>query len=498
MSFNPGPTVIKSGTYSNSTCTTEQDLMMNAIKKPFIQDWLDFVDQRKLMTLLTSGVFQPYGVKDSNTVRTEMPVIEDSKKVSDNAYRFNIIGSINQPSEILSQYGATSSDGTFQLYLKDNLLFEGMNALFHAGDFQARVMSNPTGGAGNFLYTFKTMDGRLFDWTTNVAGQSGAHTCIGVYTSYGEGSMRGYGRNVYPDTFIVHTTIQRGESAITGDAGSDVRWYQYQGMNGTADTGWMWEEVYQERARLSGQNEYMKWFGVSSMKNSDGTVKSVAPLDNYGMPIVTGDGVVPQIDGGNASVASGSDGMPTLDDFGDMVQSIVQSGNEYNGRNIVCVTGTDGYRHIQTIAPLLLAGQSTTIFMDKDNPIEKTGGAVISAGYEFKKLNFFGNSIHFIMHPMLDDTQKFTAYNSYGRLISASTYYFLTLQETGATAKNIEIYAKGKEGIDRSNIMKFLPGMTGRSGDSISTQDMDKYSFLKQDLIVVRRSKVCGILRPSA
>jgi len=470
--------------------------MLNAIKKPWIQDWLDFVDQRKLMTLLTSGVMTPYGPKDSSKVRTEMPVIDDSKKISDNAYRFNVIGSINQPSEIISQYGSTSADGTFQLYLKDNLLFEGMNALFHAGDFQARVMSNPTGVAGNFLYTFKSVDGRLFDYTTNVAGQIGAKTCIGVYTSYGEGSLRGYGRSTYPDTFVVHTTIQRAECAITGDAGSDVRWYQYDDMQGGKMEKWMWDEVYQARAKFSQQNEYMKWFGVSSMKNSDGTIKPVAPVDSYGMPLITGDGVVPQIDGGNALVASGSDGMPTLDDFGDMTQAVVQSGDLYNGITLVCVTGMSGYRHIQTIAPLLMAAQSTTIFVEKADS-GRVGGEKVNAGFEFTTINFFGNKVHFIMHPMFDDTQKFTLYNSQGRHVQGSTFYFLTIEEMGATHKNIEIFAKGKEGIDRSNIVQAFGGMTGR-GTALSTSDVDKYSFLKQDLIVVRKPRLCGIIRPAA
>lgn len=502
MSFNPGLTTVSAGTFSNSTCTTENDLILNALKKPAIQEAMDFTNQRPLMTLLTSGIVEPYGVKDAALIRTKMPLIDASKKIADNSYRYSVMGRINKESEIIAQIGATQADGTFQLLMKDNLLYDGFNALFHAADFTARVQGNPTGGPGNYTYTFRTMDGRLFDWTTHVAGQTGAKTCMGVYTSYSEASLQGYGRPVYPDTFVVHMTIQRGAAKITGDAGSDIRWFQYNDLNGKGiGSEWMWEEVYQERANMTIQNEYQKWFGISSMKNTDGTVKSVAPIDpTTGMPIVAGDGVIPQIAGGNDFTASGSDGMPTLDDFGDMVQSILTgASNTYNGLNLVCVTGVEGYRHIQTIAPLLTAAQSTTYFRTLGGTEAVKGGIKIDAGLEFTTLNFFGNSVTFVMHPRWNDNRTFTLQNSFGKYVQPSTFYFLTIEEMGYGKKNIEIFAKGKGGIDRSYIMTPFFGMTGRNNErTTSSQDVDKIEFLMQDLIKVDRPNLCGILRPSA
>lgn len=501
MAFNPGQTVVNHGTFTASTCTTEYDLVANSIAKPEIQQWLEYVDQRNLTTLLTSGVVTPYGIKNPEKLRTDIPEISDATQISDSAYRFNVMGRIEYASEIISQIGSTSSDGTFQLLMKDNLLKPGMNALFNGAGFQARVMTYPQGGPGNFVYTFQSPDGATFDWTTHVAGQNGAKTCFGGYTSFGEGSLRGYGYSAFPDTFIVHTTIQRETCQITGDAATRVLWYKYNGLEGTTE-GWMYEQVAQARAKFSIQDEFQKWFGISSMKNTDKTLRPVSRLTDpeTGIPITQGDGIEQQIAGGNEFTASGTDGNATVDDFADMVQAILEKSNLYNGLNLICVTGIEGYRNVQSKIPLLAASQSTTFFQEVGGPgTDKIGGVEVAGGLHFQKINLFGNTIHFIMHPMFNDRQKFTQYNSYGQLVQGATYYFIALNSDTSGRKNMEIMSKGSKGINRSMVMAILNGMTGKSGETVlSEQDAIKYALLKQDLIVVRKPMLAGIIRPAA
>ena len=119
---------INRGTWSGD-CTDENDLMLNQIKYPAIRKMLEYKDQRMISTLLVNGAVGPYGVKDVPS--SYLPSLEEGKMIADNAYRFNIMGRIQRPSNILSQVGATSPDGTFQLVLSDNYLVPGMNAVFY-------------------------------------------------------------------------------------------------------------------------------------------------------------------------------------------------------------------------------------------------------------------------------------------------------------------------------------------------------------------------------
>ena len=59
----------------------------------------------------------------------------------------------------------------------------------------------------------------------------------------------------------------------------------------------------------------------------------------------------------------------------------------------------------------------------------------------------------------------------------------------------MEILAKGARGIDRSMVTAYLNGMTGDSKmPIISAEDAITYEMLKENLIVVYNSNICGII----
>lgn len=491
FNFNPGALSISKGAYTD-TCTTDNDLMLASIKMPEVRQFLEYADQRMVSTLLTSGTVTPYGVKYAPT---EMPTLDENKLIYDNFFRFNIMGRIQQASEIVSQVGATNADGTFTLIMKDNLLVPGMNAVFNSR-LQARVMSYPAGTAGAYVYNFQTPSGALFVWATDVAKQSGTKTCFGGYTSYGEKSLKGYGRTFTPDTFIVSTTIQRKTIAISGSANADVLWYKYKGLNGM-DEGWMYESTQQARAQYMMENEYQKFMGVSTMKNTDKTLRTTSRLidQESGLPIIAGDGLEEQIAGGNEFTASGANGEATYDDFSDMVTMVLKKSDKVTGIALVAITGEEGFNNAQRVMAALPGQQSTTLFQDVSQSA-KVGGADVAVGFFFTRLNINGNMVTFIKHPMFNNDQLFTQYASNGKLVQEQTYYFLTLTDGISNTKNIEILGRGKKGVNRSNVMANFYGMTGVSNPAITQEDADTFAMLKEDLLVVYNPMKCGIIRP--
>lgn len=488
---------INRGTWSGD-CTDEYDLMLNQIKYPAIRKMLEYKDQRMISTLLVNGSVGPYGITDRQDNQSKLPTLDDKKMIADNAYRFNIMGRIQRPSQILSQVGATQADGTFQLVMADNYLVPGMNVVFYGGRFTARVMGYPVGTQGNYTYTFQSPNKELFDWTTNVAGQPGVKTCFGGHTSYGEASLRGYGRSHFPDTYTTHTTIQRKTCSITGTALSDVLWYEVESENGPVK-GWMYEQLEQARAQFLMEREYQRWFGVSSMKAADGTLLTVSNLTDpeTGKPIIQGDGWEEQVKGGNEIYGSGTNGEATRSDFGDMMKAMRLKSNKISGLTYVYVTGEDGFSNAQVQMAAQNVNQNIQLFRNVADMEGKAGGATPPAGVTFSNYNIDGDTVWFIKHPMFDDEQKFPERGNDGKLLMSSNYFCMTVGDTKDPV--MDVFVKGgKNGVDRSFVNQEFNGMTGAQGNIVSEEDAKKYAMLTEDLLVIYNTSRCGIIYKSA
>lgn len=491
-----GKIQINTGTYSD-TCTTENDLLLNAAKYPAFREMMEYVQRRSLSTFLTSGGVTPYGIENPNKSKVK---VVDGKLIGNSGYKYNIMGRIEKATAILSQVGSSQSDGTFTLKMQERYLHKGDVVMFNGQRLQAIVHTSGTGSPSmGYTYTFQTMDGTVFSWATHVAGQTGTKTCMPVHTAFGEKSLRGYGKSRFPDTFINFTTIQRNTVAITGGAASDVLWYKYTDKNGKdAGSWWMYQEVNQNKARFVYENERQKWFGVSNMKNSDGSVKQVPSMQDYetGMFIQTGDGWEMQVAGGNVLYGSGTDGMWTLQDIIDLVTALELQGDSVNGVNLVGVTGTKGYSLAGQYGAQLAGNQNVT-FMQNVTQDGRTGGGMIDAGFNFERLNFGGNSITFVKHPLFDDRDMFTELDSSGMPLQSSTVFIMNVG-VGSNL-NMEIIAKGANGVNRSDVNAKFNGMTGETSVTVTTEeDAMKVAMLKEDMFCIYNAMCCGILRPTA
>lgn len=494
---HPGRITINTGSFSEDTCVAELDLIRNQAKKPAIRQMMEYANRRSLTTLLVSGVVTPYGLDNSQKTKLGKlgdpgEMIAKGKSMGNNAYQFPVMGRIEKASVIRNQVGASGADGRFTLLMNDRHLYDGMNCKFHNG-YVARVEGNPTGSsAAGYLVNFWAPSGDVFVYSTVVAPQAGTKTCFGMYTSYSENSKKGDSRSKFADMFVNNTTIQRKTCAITGTAASQVLWYTFTDAEGGSSRGWMHEELAQGQATFLMEDERQKWFGVSDMKNSDGTLKSVAPIDpTTGYPITQGDGVHEQLAGGNVLQGSGTNGEWTYSDLTEIMKQLEKKSDKLNGLTWVMVTGTDGFANFQTQCKELGVQQNITFFnqVDKDG---RPGGPLVDVGYNFASFNVNGNQMICVKHPLFDDELLFTERGADGNILMSSTAYVLNIG-SGAN-KNMEILYKAANGISRQNVTARLNGLTGDTEMSVSEEDSMKYALLKEDLIVIYNTPECGIL----
>lgn len=479
----------------DDTCTLSSNLTMNQVKAPEIRDVIQYTEPRMLSTLIVSGAKTPWDTVGNNT-KTKIGEIPKDKLIGDYGYRYFIQGRIEKNSEILGQVGSSGASGSFQLRIKDNMLYPGMVVFFYNDKRAARVQSPPTPSTtagGGFVYTFQTLDGTVFSYNDDVAPQPGVKTCFGSYTIYGEASRRGYSRTFYPDQFINHLTTQRSSLSLSGSALTDVLWVMFNGKK-----GWMFHKETQNRIRFMMQDERAKWHGRSTMRDANGNLLQVPAMidEETGNYIWAGDGILPQIEDGNIAYGSGYDGYATIDDHIDMIKTLKKYSNTtYGGQGMrwAVVTGPDGY--IRAQEELKQYWRQT---FGGVNMVQGSSIADIEVGANFDTFKFAGNSITFVEHPMFGDEQAYSAKGTEGDPLMSGTYIYLDLSKNASSGgSNIEILGKGAYGINRTMVSEYINGLTGYNLKAQSPVDALEFHMLKEDGIFIYNVKSCGIIKRS-
>jgi hypothetical protein len=474
----------------DDTVTMSNNLTENALKKPFLRDIMEYADARMLSTLIVSGAKTPWDLRtgDTEAIKTKIGKIPADKMVGDNAMRYKVQGRIQQKSVVIAQVGTTGTDGTFVLTMRDNLLYPGMMTKFYRDHFYARVMGAPSKVAGGWNYTFYNGT-EIFSSTTHLH-PTGESYAFGAYTSYGEGSLRGYSRSFYPSEFINHMTIQRKTMGLTGDALSDITWFVAEDAK-----GWRYTKEIQLRLQFLMENEHAKWDGASNMKDVNGNLlaHSLEVDPETGYDIVRGDGVIPQMMGGNEHYGSGVDGRQTMEDVIDMVKTLEKRSNSVYGKLWYVITGTDGYYHAQN----LLRDYNVTYMGMRTNASQTNniGGADIPVGGNFDTFNIAGNQLIFVKNTGWDDPEKWFETSASGYKVRENMWLFL---DPGTVERpNIEILSKGAYGYNRSMVETYINGLTGGSEKPLHSVDAVSFEMLKQDMIVIYNTMTCGIINVS-
>jgi hypothetical protein len=481
----------------DQTCTLASNLTENQKVAPQIRDVIQYAEPRMLSTLIVGGAQTMWDTVSNNT-KTKIGVIPSDKLIGDVGYRYAVMGRLQRKTVILGQVGTSGSDGSFSLRVRENLLYPGMNVAFYNDSFSARVMGPGTPASvagGGWVYQFQSNNGHVFVYADDVAPQAGEKTCFGGNTSYEEGSKRGYSRAFFEDYYINHLTTQRKSLGMTGDALTTVTWVMFNN-----DKGWLFEKEQQVRVQFMMEDEHAKWHGRSTMRDEAGNLLQVSnQIDPAtGKPITAGDGLIPQIEDGNISWGSDTDGMATLDDHKDMITMLKKYSSTAYGSGIsqefTVVTGTTGYLKAQTVLQLAWVNSF-------GGSHQKTGATLgdVEVGGNFDTFIWSGTKLTFCEHPMFSDEERYANKASDGDPMLAGSYIYLDRSKTGkGNQRNVEILTKGAYGINRSMVSTYVNGLTGwLQKDATSGVDALEYHCLKQDGIFVYNIKSCGIIKRS-
>lgn len=480
---------VTSGKFSEDTCLVSNNLTINQLKQPEISDILYHVEGRQISHLIVQGFT---GKEDLGKIVSKLPQIPKSQLIGDNAFRYRVQGRIQKASPIVEQIGSSNSDGTYQLRMKDNYIYPTMVIVHNGNKLQSRCMAPPIKSGSTYIMDFKTLDGTVFNWTTHVAGQAGEKTLFPLYTLNSAKSLRGYSRVAAPDMYIGHLSIQRKAVALDGDLLTDITWVTFNG-----GSGWRFEIESQIKRQMVIEDEVHKWFGVSTMKDSDGSLRDKSRIidDETGMDVIAGDSIYELLRGTNEGYGSGTDGVQTRDDIVDMLTTLSGKSNAMEGKRYYIVTGTDGWNTLQSIFGTEAQKFGISFIQPSSTEI---GGPKVPVGYNFDTLNINGDQVIAVRHPMFDDKDRWTEKGSDGRNLRSSLMLFMDMTPTMGKP-NIEIMAKGQFGINRSLVEGYINGITGLSQyPMVNSVDALQLEYLKQDGIFMYITNTSGMMHKAA
>lgn len=471
----------------DDTCTTSRNLIQAGMTKPWIREVMEYAEPRMYTTLIVSGAKSPYDL-NSNRTPTKIRPVPKGMKTGTTGIRYKKMGHIMISSTILAQVGTSDPDGHFRLRMKTNYIVPGMNVVFHDKNFQARAQGLPTGTPGNYIYLFRANRyGDVFNYNTHVAPQMGEKTCFGMFTSYGEQSLRGYGRSHYPKEFINHMGMQRKAIGMSGDALAEgVLW-----VSANKTKGWWPIRLQQARLQFLMEDEYNKLWAISSMKDDQGNLldQPWQTDPDTGNPLYIGDGIYEQIRGGNEAWGSGPTGMATIDDFKDVMKYLSRKSTSITGKHWYAITGEEGYDNATEILMDYFVNHGGQMMTDKAG-----NGDTLSVGGNFDTIKYLGNLITFVKHDMFDNEQAFTQVATDGTGLQSGEY--LIIERSGQTGNdNAEIYCKDNNGVNRSMWYAHLQGFTGESGQPLHSVDASTYEMAKQDGLILWNTESCAIIR---
>lgn len=401
--------------------------------------------------------------------------------IGENAFRWAIIGRLNRPSTIVQLVvgGATPGLGNamFEVEFEENYLNPNDVVRF-ADKSQAIVIGEPRQTAGGYSYQMKiqTNDSTKFVDPTAIA----AGLTVGkVGTGFTEGSERGYENHVYPDWYINHLGITRKASSITGSALTDITWIENNGQR-----LWFFSDQKHQMDEFLYEQEKSSWYDVSTMDaNGNSTV-----LDSNGKPIVKGDGILRQIDASNVDTYNGILTEKRITDF--LAQLQLNTGNQ--GQHWMVFTGTAGkVAFHEAMKDLVMPGGNLVY--------DAATGRDQELGVNFTTYNAIGSRITLAHNPLFDDP------NLHGNDTDPRTGFlnesfrmvFMNMGTTNGVA-NVERKVKGAGGVNRSMIMKYIPGMVDpfnqKSMHAANSRDSFTVEMLSESGIIVRNPLSCGQL----
>ena len=326
---------------------------------------------------------------------------------------------------------------------------------------------------------------------------------IGVIgTAFGEGSL---GTQVseyvtYPDTYKNWLTLNRRKLSITGAALTDVTWIE---NNGSKLWYFTAEKLFTDEFMY--QLELQRWFGKTNMTDTDaddypGHSGAFASGDNALM----GDGILAQIDAANLGTynpGTGANEGLSEDVLARFIAKLSRNAKSPEGNEWVVFTGTEGrYQFHKAMKDLSVGATAAT---GGTMQSMKTGSD-IALGVNFVSYYVLGNKMTVAYCPVFDDvnvhgaTASGAAGDGSGGTMSGKMVFLDFSSVDGVP--NIQLVAKGTDGMDRNYIKKYIPGMVNpydqKSMLAANGNDSFECQIMSESGVIVRNPLSCGVLTP--
>lgn len=398
--------------------------------------------------------------------------------VGDIKVQWAIQGRLNRPSTLTGTVTGTGvGNSVFSVEVEENYLNPNDVVRFKGG-VQAVILSEPVPSAGGYTFRMKLMTN---DATATIPAASTAAglTINTVASAFPEGSERGYENAVYPDWYVNYLGITRKAKSITGSALTDITWIESNGQR-------LWYFTAQEQT----QEEYMyqkeldSWYSTTTMDaNGNATV-----FDDQGKPLVKGDGILKQIDSANIDTYNGTLTEKRLTDF--LAQLALNTGKK--GNHWMVFTGIAGQVAFHEAMKNLVYPSGNLVY-------DAAVGGETEIGVNFTTYNALGHRMTLVHTPLFDDI------NLHGNDIDPASGYpkesfrmvFMDWSVNNGVA-NVERKVKGANGMVRSMIMKYIPGMVNPFDQSSMTTANSRDGFtcewLDESCMIVRNPLSCGQL----
>tara|TARA_R110001632_G_scaffold53256_2_gene131393 strand:- start:982 stop:2352 length:1371 start_codon:yes stop_codon:yes gene_type:complete len=397
--------------------------------------------------------------------------------IGDNSFKWAVLGRTNRPSTLTGvSTGNGVANGTFTFETEENFLNPNDIVRFQDGT-SAILIGEPTISGAGYTFSAKLQTN---DATKTIAAANfiAGKTVNAAGSAFTEGSERGYENSVYPDWYINYTKISRKAKSITGSALTDITWIENNG-----ERLWFFTEQKIMEEDFLYEREVSDWYSQSTMD-----VNGVAKVfDSNGKPIVSGDGILKQIDSANVDTYSGVLTEERITDF--LAQLSLNTG-EMNSHWIV-YTGTAGKVAFHKAMKDLVYPSGNLVYDAKV-------GAETEIGVNFTTYNALGSRLTLAHCPIFDDPNLHTDIDpASGYLKESFRMVFLNFGQTDGVS-NIERKVKGAGGINRSMIIKYMPGMVDPFNQSqmmaVSSRDSFSMEILSESGMVVRNPLSCGQL----
>tara|TARA_R110002096_G_scaffold22670_15_gene72640 strand:- start:529 stop:2025 length:1497 start_codon:yes stop_codon:yes gene_type:complete len=439
------------------------------------------------------------------------------KVMGDKSFEWKVLGRQSQAVTVSADYtGSAAADAgnvaTRTLPLVNNFLalndvvVDSLGFVGQVTGVAGTVVANrptataTTDGGTGYTYTIKMQDGCAAMAAASVFGKIGS--------AFGEGSL---GSSVseyvaYPDTHKNWLTLNRSKLSINGSALTDVTWIE---NNGSSLWYFTAEKLFTDEFMY--QLELQRWFGRASVTDAATADGFPGEAGTVAAGNLMGDGILAQIeDTVTMSYDPSNAGGLTEDKLARFIAELSRNAKSPEGNEWVVFTGTEGRYQFHRAMKDISVGASTSSAAGAASggtmQSMKTGSDV-ALGVNFVSYYVLGNKMTVAYCPVFDDA------NVHG---DSATYYDGSAQSANATpgtmsgkmvfldfssvdgVPNIQLVAKGADGLDRNYIKKYIPGMVNpydqKSMLAANGDDSFTCQIMSESAVIVRNPLSCGIL----